>query len=108
MDPEERTGHETRYSAVTLMRKAGKDTKAIEEMIGHTSVKVDDIYTTIDSEQRADTVQAIPQALRLPAALVPSGAEPTAEEIEAERRRKHEEWVKSRQGVGGRKPAGER
>lgn len=106
MDPEERTGHETRYSAVTLMRKAGKDTKAIEEMIGHTSVKVDDIYTTIDSEQRADTVQAIPQALRLPAALVPSGPEPTTEEIEAESRRKHEEWVRSRRGVGGRKPAG--
>lgn len=33
------------------MCKAGKDTKAIEEMIGRTSIKVDDIYTTIDSKQ---------------------------------------------------------
>ena len=51
------------------MRKAGKDTKAIEEMIGRTSIKVDDIYTTIDSEQQADAVKAIPDALRLPMSL---------------------------------------
>lgn len=104
MDPAERTGHETRYSAVTLMRKAGKDTKAIEEMIGHTSVKVDDIYTTIDSEQRADAVEAIPQALQLPPSLHPSGREPTAEEIEAQEERRRKHWVQSRKGIGGRKP----
>ncbi|AKV55541.1 site-specific recombinase, phage integrase family [Bifidobacterium actinocoloniiforme DSM 22766] len=104
MDPRERTGHETRYSAVTLMRRAGKDTKAIEEMIGHTSVKVDDIYTTVDAEQRADAVQAIPQALNLPQTLLPAGRERTQEEIDAEERQRHDEWVKSRKGVGGRKP----
>ena len=103
MDPAERTGHETRYSAVTLMRKAGKDTKAIEEMIGHTSVKVDDIYTTIDSEQRADAVEAIPQALQLPPSLHPSGREPTAEEIKAKKERRRKQWVQSRKGIGGRK-----
>lgn len=107
MDPRERTGHETRYSAVTLMRRAGKDTKAIEEMIGHTSVKVDDIYTTVDAEQRADAVQAIPQALNLPQSMLPAGQEPTPEQIEDERCRRHEEWVKSRKGIGGRKPRSE-
>ncbi|MCT6901054.1 MAG: site-specific integrase, partial [Bifidobacterium sp.] len=107
MDPRERTGHETRYSAVTLMRRAGQDTKAIEEMIGHTSVKVDDIYTTVDAEQRADAVQAIPQALNLPQSMLPAGQEPTPEQIEDERCRRHEEWVKSRKGIGGRKPRSE-
>lgn len=103
MDPEERTGHETRYSAVTLMRKAGKDTKAIEEMIGHTSIKVDDIYTTIDSQQRADAVKAIPDALRLPMSLLPAGSEPTSKQLEEEERRRHENWARSRKGMGGRK-----
>jgi integrase len=104
MDPRERTGHETRCSAVTLMRRAGKDTKAIEEMIGHTSIKVDDIYTTIDAEQRADAVQAIPQALRLPQGLLSAGEELTTEDIEQEQKRQHQEWVASRKGIGGRKP----
>ena len=33
-------------------------------MIGHTSIKVDGIYITIDREQQADAVKAIPDALR--------------------------------------------
>ncbi|WP_024627714.1 hypothetical protein [Bifidobacterium sp. A11] len=85
------------------MRKAGKDTKAIEEMIGHTNIMVDDIYTTIDSEQRADAVKAIPDALRLPMSLLPAGSEPTGEQIAEEEWRPHEYSVGQRKGVGGRK-----
>lgn len=58
-----------------LLEKTGKDTKAIEERIGHTSIKVEDIYTTIDSEQQADAVNAIPEALRLAMSLLPAGFE---------------------------------
>lgn len=86
------------------MRKAGKDTKAIEEMIGRTSIKVDDIYTTIDSEQQADAVKAIPDALRLPMSLLPAGSEPTGEQIAEEEWRPHEYSVgHSRAWAAGRR-----
>ncbi|GAA6123993.1 site-specific integrase [Bifidobacterium psychraerophilum] len=103
MDPKERHGHETRYSAVTLMRKAGKDQKAIEEMIGHTSIKVDNIYTTIDAKMRADAVEAIPDALQLPDGTLPKGKEKTKAELKREKENKHKEQVKGLKGTEGRK-----
>lgn len=104
MDPSQRHGHETRYSAVTLMRKAGADTKAIEEQIGHTSLRVDDIYTTIDADQRRSAIEAIPAALGDATAMLPAGREKTDAELAEEREKKHEAWVSSRKGIGGRKP----
>ena len=86
-----------------LLEKTGKGTKAIEERIGHTSIKVDDIYTTIYSEQQADAVNAIPEALRLAMSLLPAGFEPAGEQIAEEERRHQEDWARSRRGVGGRK-----
>lgn len=76
IDASERHGHETRYSAVTLMRKAGKDQKAIEEMIGHTSIEVDNIYTSVDQQMRADAASAITDALNMPAGLLPGSDQP--------------------------------
>lgn len=65
MDPKQRTGHETRYSAVTLMRRAGVDRKAEREIIGHVDDRVDDMYMTVDAEQKMMAVEAIGRQLRL-------------------------------------------
>lgn len=65
MDPKQRTGHETRYSAVTLMRRAGVDRKAEREIIGHVDDRVDDLYMTLDAEQKMEAVESIGRQLRL-------------------------------------------
>lgn len=65
MDPKQRTGHETRYSAVTLMRRAGVDRKAEREIIGHVDDRVDDVYMTVDAEQKMEAVESIGRQLRL-------------------------------------------
>lgn len=71
MDPTERHGHETRYSAVTLMRRAGADLKTVEEIIGHTSTAVDNIYRTVEMEEKRQTVGLISQALHVGENLLP-------------------------------------
>lgn len=72
LDPSTRFGHETRYSAVTLMRRGGGDQKAVEEIIGHTSIRVDNIYRTVDMEEKQQTVGLISAALDMPRGLLPS------------------------------------
>lgn len=71
MDPEERTGHETRYSAVTLLRRAGVDTKTVLEIVGHTTMAVDDIYRTVDMEEKAEAMNELGESLQLPKGLLP-------------------------------------
>lgn len=71
IDPDGHTGHETRYSAVALMRRAGNDQKAIEEIIGHTSVKVDNICTTVNARMSQDAAVAITDALNMPGGALP-------------------------------------
>lgn len=75
MDPEERTGHETRYSAVTLLRKAGVDTKTVLEIVGHTTLAVDDIYRTVDLEEKVDAMNELGASLHLPKGLLSGGEE---------------------------------
>ena len=70
LDPRTHTGHETRYSAVTLMRRAGVDRKAELEIVGHVDDRVDDIYMSVDAEQKARAVGAIGEQLKLPAAMI--------------------------------------
>lgn len=65
LDPSTRHGHETRYTGVTLMRRAGVDRKAEMEIVGHASLDVDDIYMTVDAEQRSRAMNAIGEALDL-------------------------------------------
>ena len=75
MDPRERRGHETRYSAVTLLRKAGVDTKTVLEIVGHTTMAVDDIYRTVDMEEKAEAMNELGESLQLPKGLLPGGAD---------------------------------
>lgn len=70
LDPRTHTGHETRYSAVTLMRRAGVDRKAELEIVGHVDDRVDDIYMSVDAEQKAKAVGAIGEQLRLPPSMM--------------------------------------
>ncbi|RSX44644.1 tyrosine-type recombinase/integrase [Bifidobacterium castoris] len=73
MDPKERRGHETRYSAVTLLRRAGVDTKTVLEIVGHTTMQVDDIYRTVDMEEKAEAMNELGESLQLPKGLLPGG-----------------------------------
>lgn len=73
MEPKERTGHETRYSAVTLLRKAGVDTKTVLEIVGHTTMQVDDIYRTVDMAEKAEAMNELGESLQLPKGLLPGG-----------------------------------
>lgn len=75
MDPKERTGHETRYSAVTLLRRAGVDTKTVLEIVGHTTEAVDDIYRTVDMEEKAEAMNELGASLHLPKGLLPGAVE---------------------------------
>ena len=75
MDPEVRTGHETRYSAVTLLRKAGVDTKTVLEIVGHTSLAVDDIYRTVDMEEKSEAMNELGESLHLPKGLLPGAVD---------------------------------
>ena len=75
MDPEERTGHETRYSAVTLLRRLGVDTKTVLEIVGHTSLAVDDIYRTVDMEEKSEAMNELGESLHLPKGLLPGAGE---------------------------------
>lgn len=75
MDPQERTGHETRYSAVTLLRRAGVDTKTVLEIVGHTTMAVDDIYRTVDMEEKAEAMNELGESLQLPKGLLPGAGE---------------------------------
>lgn len=75
MDPEERTGHETRYSAVTLLRRLGVDTKTVLEIVGHTSLAVDDIYRTVDMEEKSHAMNEMGDLLDLPKGLLPGGSD---------------------------------
>ena len=74
MDPKERHGHETRYSAVTLLRRLGVDTKTVLEIVGHTSLAVDDIYRTVDMEEKSRAMGELGDSLGLPKGWLP-GAE---------------------------------
>lgn len=75
MDPKERTGHETRYSAVTLLRRAGVDSKTVMEIVGHTSQAVDDLYRTVDMEEKAEAMNELGESLQLPKGLLPGAGE---------------------------------
>lgn len=87
LDPTARFGHETRYSAVTLMRRGGGDQKAVEEIIGHTSIQVDNIYRTVDMEEKQQTAGLIGAALDMPKGLLPSAEGHSIEDAEESLRR---------------------
>ena len=87
LDPSTRFGHETRYSAVTLMRRGGGDQKAVEEIIGHTSIQVDNIYRTVDMEEKQQTAGLIGAALGMPKGLLPSAEGHGIEDAEESLRR---------------------
>ncbi|KFI66073.1 tyrosine-type recombinase/integrase [Bifidobacterium cuniculi] len=71
MDPEEHQGHETRHSAVTILRKAHADTKTIMEVIGHSSLAVDDLYMHVDDEQKSEAMNVLGDVLSVPKGLLP-------------------------------------
>lgn len=75
MNPAEHTGHETRYSAVTLLRRAGVDTKTVLEIVGHTTMAVDDLYRTVDMAEKAEAMNELGDSLHLPKGLLPGAGE---------------------------------
>ena len=65
----------TRYSAVTLLRRAGVDTKTVLEIVGHTTMAVDDLYRTVDMDEKAEAMNELGASLHLPKGLLPGAVE---------------------------------
>lgn len=60
-DPSKYTVHKLRHTAATLMYRYGDgDLRALQEILGHESVKTTEIYTHIDKEQLRKTSLANP------------------------------------------------
>ena len=57
--------HKLRHTAATLMYKYGNvDIRALQEILGHTSVSTTQIYTHIDNERLREAVKSNPLSTR--------------------------------------------
>lgn len=63
IDPQGHTGHETRYSAVTLLASQGVDLQLIQEIVGHSSEAMTMHYRTAGLEERKQAMLKIDSAL---------------------------------------------
>ncbi len=52
--------HDLRHTAATLTYNSSKDIRAIQKMLGHTSIATTQIYTQIDTEQLLDVINSNP------------------------------------------------
>lgn len=63
IDPSKHTGHETRYSAVTLLASQGVDLQLIQEIVGHSSEAMTMYYRTAGLEERKRAMLKLDSAL---------------------------------------------
>ena len=60
MDPTRYSPHKLRHTAATLMLKNGVDTRALQEVLGHSNLSTTQIYTHIDNASLHEAAMANP------------------------------------------------
>ena len=60
LDPERYSPHKLRHTAATLMLKNGVDTRALQEVLGHSNLSTTQIYTHIDNAALHEAAMANP------------------------------------------------
>lgn len=63
INPDAHTGHETRYSAVTLLASQGVDLQLIQEIVGHSSEAMTMHYRTAGLDERKQAMLKLDSAL---------------------------------------------
>ena len=65
LDPQRYSTHKLRHTAATLMYKYGKvDIRALQEILGHSSIATTEIYTHIDADSLHQAVESNPLSRR--------------------------------------------
>jgi len=60
LDPSRYSPHKLRHTAATLMLKNGVDTRALQEVLGHSSLNTTQIYTHLDNAALHEAAMANP------------------------------------------------
>lgn len=60
LDPERYSPHKLRHTAATLMLRNGVDTRALQEVLGHSNLSTTQIYTHIDNSALHEAAMANP------------------------------------------------
>ena len=60
LDPERYSPHKLRHTAATLMLKNGVDTRALQEVLGHSNLNTTQIYTHLDNAALHEAAMANP------------------------------------------------
>lgn len=60
LDPERYSPHKLRHTAATLMLKNGVDTRALQEVLGHSNLSTTQIYTHLDNSALHEAAMANP------------------------------------------------
>ena len=74
--------HDLRHSAVAILIAQGVSSRAISELLGHSSVAFTlQVYGHLFNETRRETADKMNDALALPAQVAPSVAPSTTSEV---------------------------
>ena len=60
LDPSHYSPHKLRHTAATLMLKNGVDTRALQEVLGHSNLNTTQIYTHLDNAALHEAARANP------------------------------------------------
>ena len=66
LDPTRYSPHKLRHTAATLMLKNGVDTRALQEVLGHSNLSTTQIYTHIDNAALHEAAMANPIGRKVP------------------------------------------
>ena len=65
LDPERFSTHKLRHTAATLMLRNGVDTRALQEVLGHSNLHTTQIYTHLDNASLRSAAAANPIGSRV-------------------------------------------